>query len=136
MKPGRTRAHPEMKSQLTFEVYDEYSCFRCSGQVTFNLGVEMIANAIAKASGNGIQRLLVDTSELRGFPHPTTAERHHMAERWAARARGLRLCIAARADMIDPLKYGVMVARKLGVMANVFASEAEAVEWLLSEKAE
>ncbi len=125
-----------MNPPITLEVYHEYSCYRPTGHVTFNLGVELIANAIAKASSNGIQRLLVDTTELWGFPHPITSERHHLAEQWAARARGLRLSVVARPEMIDPLRYGVMVGRKLGLFSNVFSSEVEAVEWLMDPDAE
>jgi hypothetical protein len=120
-----------MNPPVTFEIHDDYACFRPSGEVTFNLAVALIANAIGKAGGNGIQRLLVDTRELRGFPHPTTGERQYMAEQWASRAGGLRVSIVARLEMIDPLRFGVMVARNNGLFVNVFASEPEAVDWLL-----
>jgi hypothetical protein len=75
----------------------------------------------------------VDTVNLRGFPHPTTSERYHMADQWAAvaRSRGLRVVFVARPEMIDPLRFGVMVARNKGLFCNVFSSEKEAVEWLL-----
>jgi hypothetical protein len=120
-----------MKPPINFETHDGYACFRPSGDVTFYLAVAMIADAIAQGAEQGIQRLLVDTTGLLGFPHPTTAERHHMAEQWASRSSGLRLAVVARAELIDPLRFGVTVARKKGLFSNVFSSEQEAVRWLL-----
>lgn len=127
---------PRMNPPIDFEDCEGYACFRPTGQVTFNEAVAIIANAISQASDKDMQRLLVVTTSLRGFPYPTTSERYFMAEQWASRARGLRLSVVARAEVIDPLRFGIMVARKLGLMADVFDSEKEAVEWLLNPKVE
>jgi hypothetical protein len=120
-----------MNQPIAFEVYDGYACFRPSGQVTFHEAVGVIANAISEAVGQGIRCLLVDTINLRGFPHPTTSERYFMAEQWAARSRGLRLAVVARSEIIDPPRFGTMVARNRGLFAQVFDSEPEAIAWLL-----
>jgi hypothetical protein len=122
-----------MNPTIHFEHGDGYACFRAAGDVTFNLAVAMIADAIGQAADQGIERLLVDTTNLRGFPHPTTSERYYMADQWASavRSRGLRVTFVARQEMIDPLRFGVMVARQKGLFCNVFASEKEAIAWLL-----
>lgn len=120
-----------MNPPIDFEHCDGYSCFRASGQVTFNEAVAIVARAISEAADQGIQRLLVDTINLWGFPHPTTSERQFMAEQWASRSRGLRLAVVARPDLIDPLHFGVMVARHKGLWTNVFTSEPDAIEWLM-----
>jgi hypothetical protein len=120
-----------MQPPIDFENLDGYACFRAAGQVTFNEAVTVVSRAISQAADDGIKRLLVDTTGLRGFPHPTTAERYFMAEQWASNARGLRLAVVARPDLIDPTRFGVMVARNRGLFANVFATEPEAIERLL-----
>lgn len=120
-----------MNPPIDFELCDGYACFRPSGQVTFNEAVAVIAEAISQAVGQDIKRLLVNTTELRGFPHPTTSERYFMAERWAAVSSGLRLAVVARPEIIDPPRFGVTVARNRGLFTNVFTSEAEAIEWLV-----
>ena len=125
-----------MNTPIDFEICEGYACFRPSGQVTFNEAVAVIADAISQVADKGIQRLLVDTINLRGFPHPTTSERLFMVEQWASRARGVRLAVVARAELIDPLRFGVMVARNKGLLANVFASEPDAIEWLLGSNAD
>src|SRR5688572_14911497 len=120
-----------MNPPIDFEICEGYACFRPSGQVTFNEAVGIIANAISEAVSKDIQRLLVDTIKLRGFPHPTTTERYFMAEKWASQSRGLRLAVVARPEIIDPLRFGVTVARNRGLFTNVFTSEPDAIEWLL-----
>ena len=120
-----------MPSPIDFEILDGYACFRPAGQMTFYEAVAVISDAIAQACDKGIKRLLVDTVKLSGFPHPTTTERYYMAEQWASNSRGLRLSVIARAELIDPFRFGIMVARNRGLFANVFPSETEAVEWLV-----
>jgi len=41
--------------------------------------------------------------------------------------------VVVRAEMIDPEKFGILVARNAGLDANVFADEAEALSWLKSD---
>lgn len=120
-----------MNPQIEFENCDGYACFRPSGEVTFNEAVGIVSQAISQAADKGIKRLLVDTTGLRGFPHPTTSERYFMAEKWATQARGLRLSVVARPELIDPARFGVMVARNRGLFTNVFPSEPEAIAWLM-----
>jgi hypothetical protein len=122
----------KMNTPVDFENCEGYACFRPTGEVTFNEAVVIIGNAISQAEDKDLKRLLVVTTSMRGFPYPTSSERYYMADQWAARARGLILSMVARAEVIDPLRFGIMVARKKGLMANVFDSENEAVEWLLN----
>src|SRR5688500_16843220 len=88
-------ARPEHEPLMEFEMCDGYACFRASGELSFHGAVGVVAEAISEASNQGIKRLLVDTVNLRGFPHPTTAERYFMSETWASKARGLRLAVVA-----------------------------------------
>jgi hypothetical protein len=73
----------------------------------------------------------VDTTALTGFPAPDTFQRFLAAVGWAESAGGrLRLSMVARAEMIDPAKFGVTVAANRGLVSNVFTTEAEALAWL------
>ena len=38
--------------------------------------------------------------------------------------------MVARAEMIDPQKFGVTVAENLGLITDVFTLQAEALAWL------
>jgi len=42
----------------------------------------------------------------------------------------VQIAVIARPEMIDPQKFGIVVATNFGALANAFASEAEALDWL------
>jgi len=105
--------------------------YRPVGSVSFNEAVARVRAAIAAACSNQARDLLVDTTGLTGFPSPVTFQRFLAAVAWAEEAMGrLRLAMVARAEMIDPQKFGVTVATNRGLVSNIFTTEAEAVAWL------
>jgi hypothetical protein len=114
-----------------FEQFDGRALYRPSGKVTFEEGIERIAAAMKNAIAAGCSEIVVNTSGLTGFPPPSTFERYEMAVKWANIAGGA-LCIgfAARPEMIDAEKIGMLMAQNRGVMADVFPTEAEALRWL------
>jgi hypothetical protein len=105
--------------------------YRPVGPVAFDEAVALVRAAVAATRRNQAQDILVDTTALTGFPSPTTIERFFAAVEWAVEAGGcLRLAMVARAEMIDPEKFGVTVARNRGLVSNIFTTEAEARAWL------
>jgi hypothetical protein len=105
--------------------------YRPIGSVSFDKAVALVRAAIAVARKNQVRDHLVDTTALIGFPSPDTFERFLMAVAWSEEAGGrLRLSMVARAEMIDPQKFGVTVAYNRGLVSNVFTTEAEARAWL------
>jgi hypothetical protein len=105
--------------------------YRPAGSVSFNEGVALVRAAIAGARANGARDLLVDTTALTGFPSPDTFQRFLAAVDWAEEARGaVRLAMVARAEIIDPQKFGMTVAANRGLVSNIFTTEEEARDWL------
>jgi hypothetical protein len=105
--------------------------YRPAGSVSFDQAVALVRTAIAVARRNRVRDLLVDTTALIGFPSPDTLQRFLMAVGWANEARGgVRLAMIARAEMIDPHKFGVTVAANRGLVSNIFTTEVEARAWL------
>ena len=105
--------------------------YRPVGTVSFDEAVALVRAAIATARRNQARELLVDTTELVGFPSPNTFQRFLAAVEWADEASGsLYLSMVARPEMIDPQKFGTLVASNRGLMNNIFPTEAEAVAWL------
>jgi hypothetical protein len=105
--------------------------YRPVGSVSFNEAVARVRAAIAVACSKQAEDLLVDTTALTGFPSPATFQRFLAAVAWAEEAVGrLRLAMVARAEMIDPQKFGVIVAANRGLVSNIFTTEAEARAWL------
>lgn len=105
--------------------------YRPVGSVSLDEAVAWVRAAIAVARSNQARDLLVDTTALTGFPSPDTFQRFLAVVGWAEEARGgLRLAMVARAEMIDPEKFGVTVAANRGLVSNIFTTEVEAREWL------
>jgi hypothetical protein len=105
--------------------------YRPVGCVSFDEAVARVRTAIATACSNRAVDLLVDTTALTGFPSPNTFQRFLAAVDWAEEAVGrLRLVMVARAEMIDPTKFGVTVAANRGLVSNIFTTETEARAWL------
>jgi hypothetical protein len=119
-----------MNVACEFEFFEDYACCRPSGHVSFREAVLIISKAISLAAEREISRLMVDTTNLVGFPVPTTVERYFMASTWASTGRGLRFALVVLPEMIDPYRFGVVVARNRGLYADVFTSEPEAIVWV------
>ena len=82
-----------------------------------------------------VPKLLVNAAKLTGFPSPSLPERYFAARRFAESSKSqVQLALVIRAEMIDPEKFGIIVARNAGLNADVFASEPEALAWLLKPR--
>jgi hypothetical protein len=105
--------------------------YRPVGVVSFKKAVALVRAAIAAARRNQARDLLVDVTGLTGFPSPDSLQRFTAAVEWATEAHGsVRLAMVARAEMIDPSRFGVTVAANRGLVSNIFATEVEARAWL------
>jgi hypothetical protein len=116
------------------EVIETHCRFRPPDEVTIVEGVDLVARAIAYCRERKLPKLLVDASRLTHFATPTLVDRFLMAEDWAREAQGMVVvAMVVPERLIHPEKFGMKVAADSGLRANVFASEREAVEWLLAQ---
>jgi hypothetical protein len=119
-----------------FQVLATHACSRPEKQLTLREGIDLVCGAVRFARENKIRRLLVDTTKLTGFAPPTTSDRYVLGERLAAEAMAMvKLALLARRELIDPGRFGVIVARNRGLWADVFDQEADALAWLLEADA-
>lgn len=114
-----------------FSIEQGIACYRPQGEVSLTEGVEFISDAIAYCREQGRSLLLINVLGLHGHAVPTLVDRYWMAQDWAQAADGdVIVCVVARAEHIDPQKYGVMVATDAGLTCNVYTDEARAFAWL------
>jgi hypothetical protein len=114
-----------------FSIEGARATFRPAGRVSFDDAVALIRRAIDAACASGTRELLVDTRGLTGFASPDTFERFLAAVQWAEGGAGrLRLSMVARPEMIDPDRFGVLVAANRGLTSNIFTGEDDARAWL------
>ena len=114
-----------------FEVVGEHAEYRPIGRVSQSQMVKLVASALVFAREQHIRKLLVVTSGLTGFAPPILADRYYFIQEWAkASGHSVRAALVARPEMIDGQKFGVTVAANHGFIADIFASEDEALAWL------
>ncbi len=125
----------EMESPEFFSIAEGYGRFCPQGQMSLQEAVALVTRAIVFCRDNKIPKLLVDVTRLTGFPSPSVVDRYWFVREWAGEARGsVSAAMVARPEFIDPEKFGVMVAANAGWRCDVFASEQQALEWLLKGK--
>jgi hypothetical protein len=116
---------------IDLESKNGLALFHSSAEVSLEQGVQMVKDAIISARQEGFKKLLINISGVTGFESPTLGARYFFIREWAAAAEGsVRLALVAPKHMIDPEKFGVLVASNAGLVANIFASEEEALAWL------
>ncbi len=114
-----------------FVLVEGRGLYRPAGSVSFDKAVALVRAAIAAARENQVRGLLVNTTGLTGFSAPDLFERFLAAVAWAEESRGgVHLAMVARAEMIHPQKFGVLVAANRGLVSNIFTTEDEALAWL------
>jgi hypothetical protein len=113
------------------EVSGDCVHYRPVGKVTLEQGAELVDQAIVYARDRALPKLLINCTDLVGFPSPTLPQRYFMVRGWAQTAQGrVQVAMVARAEMIDPEKFGITVARNAGLTAEVYPTVPEAVAWL------
>ena len=74
----------------------------------------------------------MNTTGLTGITALSTFDRYQIGEELATAAEGqVRVALVARAELIDPERFGITVARNRGLTADVFTTDAAALAWLL-----
>lgn len=108
----------------------DIAVFRVSGDTPFATAMQSITEAIDSARRQRVAKLMIVTLELSTMAAPSIATRHVLAREWASAAGTMRAAFVTKAEVIDPQKLGVMVARNFGAIADAFTSEADAISWL------
>jgi hypothetical protein len=121
-----------MEKPEFFEQVDKRGYYRPIGDVTFEKGVSMVAEAMVYARANGMTEMVANVSGLSSsFATITIFDRYAMAVRWAESAgSSLRVAVVARPEMLDPDKIALLMAQNRGANGEVFTGEAEAMAWL------
>ena len=125
-----------MNAPERFHIADGYAIYRPIANVSLQEAISLVSRAIIFAKNHQVRRLLVNTKKLTGFGPIGALDRYTMGEQFAnAGWFSVRLAVVARAELIDPQRFGVTVARNRGLDVDVFTSEAKALAWLLDLKA-
>lgn len=125
-----------MKLPGQMRVHAEYAHYTAEGVTTLAETVALVTEAIRYCHDRKVPRLLVDLTQLGGFPPPEVHDRYRFAHEWAQAARGkLILAVVAREEMLDRERFGILAAKNAGLRAYVSISVPESREWLLKQHA-
>ena len=114
-----------------FEIVDDHAEYRPTGELALDQATQLITSGIACAFERQIKKLMVVTLGLAGFQPPNVFQRYYFIHEWAKVSGGsVRVAIVAHREMIDPKKFGVLVAANIGFVCDVFTSEEDALAWL------
>ncbi len=118
-----------------FESRNGYGYYAPIGEVSLKEAGSFVSRGIQFALTSGIPRLLVDATGLTGFPMPSVADRYWIVREWATVSENrVAAAVVLQPHLIDWDRFGVQVATNLGMRTDVFTTQAEALEWLLSER--
>jgi hypothetical protein len=118
-----------------FKLLEGYARFDPVGNLSLQEAVQLVSQAIAYACEHRISKLLVNNTRLTGQYQPTVTNRYYIAREWASQSKGyVKVALVLRPQLIHPEKFGVAAAFNAGLPLNIFASETEALAWLLEER--
>lgn len=113
-----------------------YARYHPRGPATAGEAIAALFPVIAWCRQAGIPKLLTDARGIEGLTIPTTLERFQLGEEAARQAEGeVHVAMVVPERVIDPQRFGMMVAQNRGLRANVFTDEVSALDWLAGPKA-
>ena len=113
-----------------------FAVHRPRATMSFRQAVEGAGQIVAFCRENGIGRLLLDTTGLSGYGHPSTEDRFLFGEVVArAGQAAVKIAVLTVPAIMDAEQFGVTVARNRGLLMAGFTSETEALAWLLDPNA-
>lgn len=120
-----------MTAPAEFETIGCRGCYRPQQEVTLEDALALLIAATEYAHAQGLRELLLNAIGLTGYDQPTLLDRYQFISSLANIAAGsLRIAIVIPAAVIDPQRFGTLVATNRGLDSNVFASEEAAIAWL------
>jgi len=125
-----------MGISLRFEAKEEFLHCMASGTYSFEDGCLVIDEVLAESTQCGATKVLVDCLLIDGSP--TMFERYALSEFLAQEVVGYiiagkivpRLAILGREPLVDPNRFGELVARNRGVQTRTVEEMEDAVNWL------
>ena len=124
-----------MSISLKFEPHEGFLHCKASGEFSSDDACLVIRDVLAESAERGTTRVLVDCLQMRGSP--TVAERYAVSEFIASEMFELnrfpRVVVLGKEPLIDPKRFGELVARNRGVQTKTVEQMEDAVKWLRQE---
>ena len=114
---------------------DDVRVIVVAGDTTLATARDRVVDAMRAVQDQGIRRVAIDVSDATGLGVPHVATRMDVVREWAAASQpGLALAFVGPESLLDPQRIGLIVARGLGMVLEVFHVREDAVEWLRAQR--
>lgn len=124
-----------MNPPKNVEVFESHARFVAEEETKFDEAVDRVPAVIRYCQEKKISRLLVDLTRLVVFRAPLSHERYRTVREWALEAgSSIALAVVAKKELIDPERFGLLVAENSDMRAFVSEDEAEAIAWLRAQE--
>jgi len=111
----------------------DHARFELKGPMTFQEAVLRLKLAVEAARKKRIAKLLIDVREIEKIDVPGIGQRYWLVTEMESSAQGaVKIVMIARPEFIDHEKVGVTIAANRNLDMNIFATEADALAWLLA----
>jgi len=105
---------------------------RFLGKFSVRRFLSQLAEVIEAGQASGRKLVLLDATALEG--PLSLVDRYEIGSQGARMAWGLRVAVLSSAELVDPRKMGVLVARNRGLDIELFLTQEEALSWLLTPR--
>lgn len=133
-----------MEPGLLIDRSGKFGICRPDADLTLDAVTNVVKLAIRRAKRLALDGLVVAMPEVKGFPPLTVGERREKATELAESARDelikewarmaanhIRLVVVLPENYIHRERIGAALATAKGLACNVFATEREAIDWLV-----
>jgi hypothetical protein len=122
-------------SESSYEVIGDIAWFRVSGDHDFVDAVHQVTDAILRTKVRGLDKLLVDITDIAGIEPPSVENRFWLMGEWAKAGRGsVRLALVTRPEFISEDRFGIAFGMNQGFISNLFETREQALGWLSRPK--
>jgi hypothetical protein len=126
----------DMSISLKFEPREGFLYCEASGEYSFEDACSMIRAVLVESAQHSSTKVLVDFLQMKGSP--TMLERYSISEFLAREMvdhitelkRFPRLALLGKEPLVDPNRFGELVARNRGVQMKTVEQMEDAVKWL------
>jgi hypothetical protein len=121
--------------ESSYEVIGDIAWFRVSGEQDFVDAVHRVTDAILRTKVRGLDKLLVDITDIAGIAPPSVENRFWLMGEWAKAGRGaVRLALVTRPEFISEDRFGIAFGMNQGFISNLFETREQALGWLSRPK--
>jgi hypothetical protein len=121
-----------MSISVRFEPHQEFLHCKGGGEFCLKDACSMLREVLVESAERGATRVLVDCLMMGGSP--TMLERYALAEFLAREMVELksfpRLAFLGKEPLVDPNRFGELVARNRGVRMKTVEQMEDALSWL------